>query len=494
MKKALLGYAALAIVLAAICCGLLFTYETYRTTIPAYSSLSDITVRVTGDDIVSATLEPNAAGTSASIAITSRNAGAGEAEVEVSGIFDAGTADATEVSYVYCAVVLDWGLLIVDGCIPGGTFIVVFAIIYLAALAVGLAAGFARRARRGLLCSYQTVAYLALFIFTAASALAFSYQLWMLVSGDFGYSISEFLSTITSLATVFAWLALPVVAIAAVFLVISNIALIRHEGARPTNMLGIAAGVLAALVYLAIFALDSTFWDCENVFEVGASIAIPYLVNFCETVFIATVICGIVAARNKPRLDKDYVIVLGCGIRADGTPTPLLAARTQRALDFAREQAAQTGAMPTIVCSGGQGPDEVVSEAESIAGHLREQGLDSAEMLLENKSTSTQENMEFSREVIRAHFGETASRKPRIAYSTTNYHVFRAGTFALRAGLDAEGMGAQTKWYFWPNAFLREFVGFAVSAKGAVAIAVVAIIAFSLGIASLDQLLIWLQS
>ena len=52
-------------------------------------------------------------------------------------------------------------------------------------------------------------------------------------------------------------------------------------------------------------------------------------------------------------------------------------------------------------------------------------------------------------------------RKPqaKIAFSTTNFHVFRSGLYARKLKMRAEGMGAKTKWYFWPNAAVREFIG-----------------------------------
>jgi uncharacterized SAM-binding protein YcdF (DUF218 family) len=50
-----------------------------------------------------------------------------------------------------------------------------------------------------------------------------------------------------------------------------------------------------------------------------------------------------------------------------------------------------------------------------------------------------------------------------VAFSTTNYHVFRGGMFAREAGMHASGMGSKTKWYFWPNAEVREFVGLIVN-------------------------------
>lgn len=54
---------------------------------------------------------------------------------------------------------------------------------------------------------------------------------------------------------------------------------------------------------------------------------------------------------------------------------------------------------------------------------------------------------------------ESANPNANVAFSTTNYHVMRSGILANQAGLNAEGMGAKTKWYFWPNALLREVVG-----------------------------------
>ena len=45
----------------------------------------------------------------------------------------------------------------------------------------------------------------------------------------------------------------------------------------------------------------------------------------------------------------------------------------------------------------------------------------------------------------------------KIAFATTNYHMLRSGILARKAGIDAEGIAGDTKWYFWPNGFVREF-------------------------------------
>jgi uncharacterized SAM-binding protein YcdF (DUF218 family) len=53
----------------------------------------------------------------------------------------------------------------------------------------------------------------------------------------------------------------------------------------------------------------------------------------------------------------------------------------------------------------------------------------------------------------------------KIAFSTTNYHVFRSYILAKKNGLKVKGISAKTKPYFFPNAFLREFVGLLVDKK-----------------------------
>ena len=70
--------------------------------------------------------------------------------------------------------------------------------------------------------------------------------------------------------------------------------------------------------------------------------------------------------------------------------------------------------------------------------------------------------MAFARKVIEAHAGRDIS-EVTVAFSTTNYHVFRGYVCARKAGMVVEGMGSKTKAYFWPNAFLREFAGLLVA-------------------------------
>ena len=91
---------------------------------------------------------------------------------------------------------------------------------------------------------------------------------------------------------------------------------------------------------------------------------------------------------------------------------------------------------------------------------LREAGVPEEDILIENRSGTTLENMRFSKELI-----EKQGKGCKAAFATSSYHVFRGGILAKESGWEIDGMGAGTKWYFWPNAFIREFAGLLVNSK-----------------------------
>ena len=246
----------------------------------------------------------------------------------------------------------------------------------------------------------------------------------------------------------------------AIALGVSNVWLIKKEGFRLPNALGIIIGVmmLAGLLALELlnpyFSIEDPVWF--YVFMISHLI-LTYLLSYFECMLLSTMICAIASTRYRPAHQMDYLIILGCAIRGDGTPTPLLRGRVQRAYDFACEQFADTGKSVKFVPSGGQGHDEVISEAESMKRTLMELGVPEEQIILEDKSVNTQQNMAFSQKVIERDAGQTED--VNIGFSTTNYHVFRGYTLARKIGMKVKGLSAKTKLYFFPNAFIREFVG-----------------------------------
>ena len=174
-----------------------------------------------------------------------------------------------------------------------------------------------------------------------------------------------------------------------------------------------------------------------------------HVLNFLSAHFL----CNI----SYPPKKQQYIIVLGSGL-VQGEVPPLLAARVDKAIEFYNKQKKKTKP-PKIVLSGGQGADEPRSEAEAMAAYAVLKGIPRRDILLEDKSATTYENMKFSKAVIEEDCGQ---EKYRCLYSTSRYHLLRAGMYAKKAGLKAEGIGAKTALYYWPNAMLREYIAIQV--------------------------------
>jgi uncharacterized SAM-binding protein YcdF (DUF218 family) len=308
---------------------------------------------------------------------------------------------------------------------------------------------------------YEMIGYVSGAIFCLVETLSIFYATF---SGE-TVEFIDFAILVTSLAQDFVGLTLIPMAIMAVCVCVSNISLVRHEGMRPVNLLGIAFSILWILALIvppivASLIMNSDEYEAYLVASMLDSVA-SITVAYFSTLLLSCCVCAWLASRHRPSAPRDTLIILGCGIRADGTPSPLLKGRVDAALGFAAEQEAQGYGPATFVPSGGQGLDECMSEAESMGRYLRSQGIEEDRILLESRSADTEQNMLFSRAII-----ERAGRLDQpIAFATTNYHVFRGYVWAHAAGMTVEGIAAPTRAYFWPNAFLREFVGIVFTRK-----------------------------
>lgn len=147
--------------------------------------------------------------------------------------------------------------------------------------------------------------------------------------------------------------------------------------------------------------------------------------------------------------DARYVIVLGAGLQ--GTePSPTLRARLDTALRLA-----EVNPRAGVVVSGGQGMNEVVSEAAAMAAYLERHGMPASRILREDKSTSTWENLSFSARLLRER--EWRPETP-VCIVTSDFHVVRARSIAMRAGFANICMlPAPTPFWILPNSWLREY-------------------------------------
>ena len=294
--------------------------------------------------------------------------------------------------------------------------------------------------------SYSMVVRCGLIIFLTVNAMIVIFRWIEMLRINGVFEINYIIGVLFNSAKTFVTLsALPLTALA-LALALSNVQLVRHEGFRVMNLLGIFIGIvmmggIAVLRWLnnhLVYASLETYY-----FSNFTTLAFAYLYVYFECMLLSTILCAVLSTRYKPPYGLDYIIILGCAIRADGTPTPLLYAHTGRHAKF--------------VPSGGQGSDEIISEAESMKRWLMEQGVAEEQILEENRSVNTYQNMAFSKQVIEA--DAKNAENVQIGFSTTNYHVFRGYTLANRVKMKVKGLSAKTKLYFFPNAFIREFIG-----------------------------------
>ncbi|HAP8309024.1 TPA: YdcF family protein, partial [Enterococcus faecium] len=181
---------------------------------------------------------------------------------------------------------------------------------------------------------------------------------------------------------------------------------------------------------------------------------VPLILIYLFIVFYNFLTVSFLYQFNRPRYNQDFIVVLGAGLINGETVSPLLAKRINKAIAFYRAQSRATLNPPILLMSGGQGADEKVPEAIAMKQYAMEQGIPERDILVETNSTTTLENMLYSKEIM-----DQQMKGPyRVIFSSNNYHIFRAGLYACQAKLKANGIGAKTAFYYLPNAFLREYI------------------------------------
>ena len=303
--------------------------------------------------------------------------------------------------------------------------------------------------------SYSIIMNLGLILFLIINIFR---QITLLIINFGKTSIIDIYNTILESFSYFAILVLPCIVIISAYCVISNIILIKKEGFSFSNLLGIFLGILTIICLFSgqiVYFITNTLNlnESQIILKRFIDISLNAVLSYFYCLILATLYCNIMAARHKPKYDKDFVIILGSQINKDGTLTPLLKARADKAISFYKEQKEETNKDIIFVPSGGKGKDEVISEGEAIKKYLIQQGINKENIIVENNSKSTLENMKFSKAKI-----DEYNKKGNIIFSTTNYHVFRSGVIANREGIHCEGIGSSTKWYFYTNALIREFL------------------------------------
>lgn len=225
---------------------------------------------------------------------------------------------------------------------------------------------------------------------------------------------------------------------------VEGIKVIKHEGLKLTNLLSLifAIGLFIFLFVGPIFVKSSNniMTSLYAVISFAVFYLLSVLASYCLSAFLNTF-----HLFKKRKLD--YIIVLGAGIKGEQVP-PLLASRIDQGIEILKKNP-----KALLIMSGGQGKGEDIPEGEAMARYAINKGIDESKIIVENKSTSTKENLLFSSKLM-------TKESPRVGLVTTSYHVFRALILAKDLGIRCIGFGSVTKWYFTLNALIREFIGY----------------------------------
>lgn len=137
-----------------------------------------------------------------------------------------------------------------------------------------------------------------------------------------------------------------------------------------------------------------------------------------------------VGTHDVIRGDPQTMIILGCRVMPSGEPSVLLQDRLDTALDYLDDHPEMT-----VVVSGGQGSNEPISEAACMADYLKEHGVDAGQILLEDQSSNTKENLIYSRQLLEEH--GIVVLKDEVLVVSNGFHLTRAQMLAERYGYES---------------------------------------------------------
>lgn len=235
-------------------------------------------------------------------------------------------------------------------------------------------------------------------------------------------------------------------------LITSGIRLIKREGRKFHNFLSIGLGLFIIGWIIASFFIS---FPEERTFLYSISFFINTLILYFFTVMISFAIASLLNRLRNPFKKYNYVIVLGSGL-INGKVTPLLASRILKGIDlYKKGKEAKTPIK--LIFTGGQGSDEPLPEGLAMAQYAYEQNVPKEDVIIEDRAVNTYQNILYSYQLLQEDW--QGDKEAHIITVTNNYHVFRALLWARKVGIKSDGAGSKTKFYFWLNALIREYIG-----------------------------------
>lgn len=284
--------------------------------------------------------------------------------------------------------------------------------------------------RRRLVNAYLFSISLGLFLLISALILVVRTELWF--NQQLAIIIFSVLAILVLLSIIFS----------TVFLLFNGRQMMTFEGKRLANLLSLLYGIFI-IGALAIHFLP--YFPGKDILMYLADFALFYSTFLYLSYVLYGTFCNVFPIRKEP----DSIIVLGSGLIGDKVP-PLLAQRLTKGKTIYD----QFQGRPKLIVSGGQGADELTSEAAAMANYLIEQGVPEEDILIENRSRTTFENLTFSKPIL-----EKEGLGKHVLVVTNSFHALRAGVFMRRLRIPGRSVGSKTAFYYLSSAWIRETVG-----------------------------------
>ena len=242
-----------------------------------------------------------------------------------------------------------------------------------------------------------------------------------------------------------------------ILLIVNGIQMIRRESLCLAHILSLALGIIVGIGEIATVVY---VFHVSEFISIGKAdrwmLFISFTVFYFSFLMLSFVVYTVFMQIMPHRMNFNYVVIHGCGLAGGERLTKLLSNRVDKAVDIYRKCKIK----PIIIPSGGQGSDEKLSEAEAMKKYLLSHGIPEEDIIPEDSSATTRENLTNSKAIIDAGTGGK-----KTALVSSNYHIYRCLRLAREVGLKCTGIGADVALYFWPSALIREFIAIFVTRK-----------------------------
>ncbi|WP_102274920.1 YdcF family protein [Cytobacillus massiliigabonensis] len=171
-------------------------------------------------------------------------------------------------------------------------------------------------------------------------------------------------------------------------------------------------------------------------------------IYFCGLLIIPLVIISIIhiqivkTANQTPPSNIPYLIVLGAKVNGEEMSLSLQN-RAKTALSYLEDNP-----NTVVIVTGGKGNGEDITEAEALRRFFADHNINEKRILLEDRSTSTYENLKYTKELYDIDEAVIVSN---------DFHLFRAATFAKKVDIKGYPLAAETPKVVRATLYIREY-------------------------------------